>query len=143
MQLKDAIQEFILECKVRRLVPRTIDNYGKHLRYLTNYLAEECQLEKLEDIKSTHIKKFLLMKEEQGCKPHYINDLLKVFKTSFRYCTEEEYIKSNPAKRVHNVRQPNGKRKCLRKRSRATRSSRLKFRAWREARSSSVRSSTR
>ena len=82
MQLKDAIQEFILECKVRRLVPRTIDNYGKHLRYLTNYLAEECQLEKLEDIKSAHIKKFLLMKEEQGCKPHYINDLLKVFKES-------------------------------------------------------------
>ena len=85
MQLKDAIQEFVLECKVRRLVPRTIDNYGKHLRYLTNYLTAEYQLEKLEDIKSAHIKKFLLMKEEQGCKPHYINDLLKVFKTFFRY----------------------------------------------------------
>ena len=67
MQLRDAIQEFILECKVRRLVPRTIDNYGKHLRYLTNDLAEECQLEKLEDIKLAYIKKFLLMKEEQGC----------------------------------------------------------------------------
>ena len=61
MQLRDAIQEFMLECKVRRLVPRTIDNYGKHLRYLTNYLAEECQLEKLEEVKSAHIKKFLLM----------------------------------------------------------------------------------
>ena len=51
---------------MRRLVSRTIDTYGKHLRRLTNYLAEECQLEKLEDIKSAHIKKFLLMKEEQG-----------------------------------------------------------------------------
>ena len=57
---------------MRRLVPRTIDNYGKPLRYLTDYLAEECQLEKLEDIKLAHTKKFLLMKEEQGCKPHYI-----------------------------------------------------------------------
>ena len=65
MQLKDAIQEFILECKVRRLVPRTIDNYGKHLRYLTDYLAEECQLEKLEDIKLAHTKKFLLMMKEE------------------------------------------------------------------------------
>ena len=106
MQLRDAIQDFMLECKVRRLVPRTIDNYGKHLRYLTDYLTTEYQLEKLEDVKSAHIKKFLLIKEEQGCKPHYINDLLKVFKTFFRYCAEEEYIKSNPAKRVHNVRQP-------------------------------------
>ena len=59
-----------MECKVRRLVSRTIDTYGKHLRYLTDYLAEECQLEKLEDIKLAHTKKFLLMKEEQGCKPH-------------------------------------------------------------------------
>ena len=49
MHLRDAIQDLSLECKVRRLVSRTIDNYGKHLRYLTNYLAEECQLEKLED----------------------------------------------------------------------------------------------
>jgi len=106
MQLRDAIQDFMLEYKVRRLVPRTIDNYGKHLRYLTDYLTAEYQIEKLEEVKSAHIKKFLLMKEEQGCKPHYINDLLKVFKTFFRYCTEEEYIKSNPAKRVHNVRQP-------------------------------------
>jgi len=32
MQLRDAIQDFMLECKVRRLVSRTIDNYGKHLR---------------------------------------------------------------------------------------------------------------
>ena len=57
MQLRDAIQDFMLECKVRRLVPRTIDNYGKHLRYLTDYLTEEYQLEKLEEVKSAHIKK--------------------------------------------------------------------------------------
>ena len=82
MRLKDAISEFILDCKVRQLAPRTIENYGKHLRYLTDYLAEECLIEKLEDVKAAHIKKFLLMKEEQGRKPHYINDLLKVLKTS-------------------------------------------------------------
>ena len=53
MQLKDAIQEFILECKVRRLVPRTIDNYGKHLRYLTVCLAEEYKMERKEKLKQT------------------------------------------------------------------------------------------
>ena len=83
MQLRDAIQDFMLECKVRRLVPRTIDNYGKHLRYLTDYLTAEYQVEKLEEVRSAHIKKFLLMKEEQGCKPHYINDLLKASRLSF------------------------------------------------------------
>ena len=57
---------------MRRLVSRTIDTYGKHLRRLTNYLAEKSRMEKLEDIKSAHTKKFLLMKEEQECKPHYL-----------------------------------------------------------------------
>ena len=41
MQLMDAVQDFMLECKVRRLMPRTIDNYGKHLRYRTDYLMAE------------------------------------------------------------------------------------------------------
>ena len=75
---------------MRRLVLRTIGSFGKHLRCLTNYLTTEYKHEELEEMKSAYIKKFLLMKEEQGCKPHYINDLLKVFKTFFRYCTEEE-----------------------------------------------------
>ena len=70
MRVRDAISEFILDCKVRQLAPRTIENYSKHLRYLTDYLAEECLIEKLEDVKAAHIKKFLLMKEEQGRKPH-------------------------------------------------------------------------
>ena len=106
MQLKDAIQDYMLECRVRKLAPRTIENYCKHLRYLTDYLTAEHAIEKLEDVKPAHLKRFLLMKEEQGRKPQYINDLLKVFKTFFRYCVEEEYLKTSPAAKVRNVRQP-------------------------------------
>ena len=57
MQLRDAIQDFMLECKVRRLVPRTIDNYGKHLRYLIDSLSTECWIEKPDEVKSAQIKK--------------------------------------------------------------------------------------
>ena len=31
--LKDAIMEYLLECKVRRLSQGTIDNYDRQLRY--------------------------------------------------------------------------------------------------------------
>ena len=31
--LKDAIMEYLLECKVRRLTQGTIDNYDRQLRY--------------------------------------------------------------------------------------------------------------
>ena len=105
MFMKDAMVEFDLECKVRRLAKSTINNYGKHLSYLLHYLEEQ-EITRLEDISRVHIKQFLLIKEEQGCKPQYINDLLKVFKTFFRYCVDEEYLKVNPAAKVKNVRQP-------------------------------------
>lgn len=105
MFMKDAMVEFDLECKVRRLAKGTINNYGKHLSYLLHYLEEQ-EITRLEDISRVHIKQFLLIKEDQGCKPQYINDLLKVFKTFFRYCVDEEYLKVNPAAKVKNVRQP-------------------------------------
>jgi len=39
-------------------------------------------------------------------KPQYINDLLKVFKTFFRYCVQEGYLTTDPAAPVKNVKQP-------------------------------------
>lgn len=104
--LKDAIMEYELECKVRRLAQGTIDNYDRHLRYMRCYLEDECGITRLEDVKPAHLKRFLLEKEDLGRKPQYINDLLKVFKTFFRYCVEEEYLKVSPAAKVKNVRQP-------------------------------------
>lgn len=104
--LKDAIMEYELECKVRRLAQGTIDNYDRHLRYMRRYLEDECGITRLEDVKPAHLKRFLLEKEDLGRKPQYINDLLKVFKTFFRYCVEEEYLKTSPAAKVKNVRQP-------------------------------------
>ena len=49
MLLKDAIMEYLLECKVRRLSQGTIDNYDRHLRYLRQYLEDEYGIMRLED----------------------------------------------------------------------------------------------
>ena len=106
MQLRDAIEEYKLDCKVRQLADKTIDNYSKQLGYLERYLRDEYAIVQLEDVTSAHIKRFLLEKEEQGRKPRYINDLLKVFKCFFKYCVEESYLKTSPATRVRNVKQP-------------------------------------
>ena len=61
------------------------------LRYLMDYLDKEYDITQIEDVKPFHIKHFLLLKQEEGKKPQYINDLLKVYKTFFRYLEEEEY----------------------------------------------------
>ena len=81
MFMSEAIQEFGFDCKIRKLSPKTIANYQKQMKYLQRYLENEFGVKEVEAIKSVHIKQFLSMKDDQGCKARYINDLLKVFKT--------------------------------------------------------------
>ena len=81
MTFHDASKEFELDCKVRHLSPKTIDNYTKQLRYLEKHLSSEFTVLNIEDVKPAHIKSFMAMMDDTGRKPQYINDLLKVFKT--------------------------------------------------------------
>ncbi len=37
--MKGLVQEFIFDCKVRNLAPRTIHNCEKQLNYFTRYLS--------------------------------------------------------------------------------------------------------
>jgi len=85
MDISMVIQEFRFDCRIRKLSPKTIENYGKQLSYLQRYLAEEHDISAIEAVRSIHIKQFLAMMDEKGRKPQYINDLLKVFKTFFNY----------------------------------------------------------
>jgi len=106
MQLTDAIEEFRLDCKMRKLADKTISNYNKQLKYLQRYLLSEFALTELEAVKQNHIRSFIMKKEDDQCKPRYLNDLLKVFRTFFRYCYGEGYISTIPTNRIKNVRQP-------------------------------------
>lgn len=106
MRMSEAIREFGFDCKIRKLSLKTIDNYNKQLKYLQRYLESEFDVKDLEAVRSIHIKEFLSMKDDQGCKPQYINDLLKVFKTFFTYMQKEGYIKERPTANIKNMKQP-------------------------------------
>ena len=106
MEIGMVIQEFGFDCKIRKLSPKTIENYKKQLGYLQRYLTEEHNIAEIEAVRSIHIKQFLAMMDERGRKPQYINDLLKVFKTFFNYCEKEGHVKVNPAAGVRNMKQP-------------------------------------
>lgn len=106
MFMSEAIQEFGFDCKIRKLSPKTIANYQKQLKYLQRYLDNEFKVKEVEAIKSVHIKQFLSMKDDQGCKARYINDLLKVFKTFFNYMKKEGHIKERPTANIKNMKQP-------------------------------------
>ena len=104
--LDKAAKEFKYDCKIRHLSPKTIDNYGKQLRYLQRFLEKEFSISSIEDVKPSHIKRFLAMMDDAGRKPQYINDLLKVYKTFFNYLESEGHIESSPAKRIRNMKLP-------------------------------------
>ena len=106
MFMSEAIQEFGFDCKIRKLSPKTISNYQKQLKYLQRYMDSEFGVKEVEAIKSIHIKQFLSMKDDQGRKARYINDLLKVFKTFFNYMKKEGHIKERPTANIKNMKQP-------------------------------------
>ena len=106
MTMDDAIQEFGFDCKIRKLSPKTIDNYRKQLKYLYRYLKSEFQIDNVEEIKPFHIKQFLSYMDDKGRKARYINDLLKVFKTFFNYLKKEGTIKERPTANIKNMKQP-------------------------------------
>lgn len=106
MFMSEAIQEFGFDCKIRKLSPKTISNYQKQLKYLQRYMDSEFGVKEVEAIKSIHIKQFLAMKDDQGRKARYINDLLKVFKTFFNYMKKEGHIKERPTANIKNMKQP-------------------------------------
>lgn len=106
MFMEDAIREYGFDCKIRKLSPKTIDNYQKQLKYLQRFLMSEFQVQNVEDVNRTHIKHFLALMDDRGRKPRYINDLLKVFKTFFTYLEKEGHIEGKPTASIKNMKMP-------------------------------------
>ena len=74
MFMKGLVQEFIFDCQVRNLAPRTVRNYERQLGFFITYLSDALGVEELEQLKPIHIKRFVVMNQERGCKPQYVND---------------------------------------------------------------------
>lgn len=106
MQIREVVTEFHFDCQVRKLSPKTIALYDRQLEYLAAYMENMTGITNIEEVRSIHIKKFLVGKTEAGRKPQYINDLLKAFKVFFKYCVQEGHIQTDPCAKVQNVKQP-------------------------------------
>lgn len=106
MLLKDLLLEFEFNCQVRKLSPRTVDNYKKQIQYLLNFLEQEYSVTVLEEVEPTMIKRFLVTMTNLGRKPSYVNDLLKAFKCYFKYAVEEEYTDTLLTAKIKNIKEP-------------------------------------
>ena len=106
MTMRELVTEFEFDCRVRELTPRTVRNYAKQLSYFLNFLEKEYEIVELDDVRPMHIKAFLGKFQMKGCKPSYINDLLKAVKCLFGYAYREKYTEELITKKVKNLKEP-------------------------------------
>ena len=90
MTLDEAAKEFEFDCKIRHLSQKTIDNYGKQLRYLQRFLEKEFSISTVEDVKPSHIKRFLSMMDDASRKPQYKPAKLKNRRKSTHYLSRNK-----------------------------------------------------
>ncbi len=106
MFLTELIREFVFDCKVRELSDLTVHNYEKQLQKFRHFVRENFQITQFEELKPIHVKEYIASLQERGCKPAYINDLLKAVKCLCSYAQREGYSEEVLTKRVKNVKQP-------------------------------------
>lgn len=106
LYLTELIHEFLFDCKVRELSDQTIKNYEKQLNKFRHFIRENFQVIVFEDLKPYHVKQYISSLQDRGCKPAYINDLLKAVKCLCAYAQREGYSEEVLTKRVKNVKEP-------------------------------------
>ena len=106
MFLTELIREFLFDCKVRELSDLTVKNYEKQLQKFRHFVRENYQVIQFEELKPIHVKEYISDLQDRGCKPAYINDLLKAVKCMCSYAQREGYSEEVLTKRVKNVKQP-------------------------------------
>ena len=100
MLAKDCLEEFKVECDLRRLSPRTTKSYYNSTSLFLNYWEKHENLTKLEAIRRQHIKQYIQYLIQKKLSPSYINSVLKCLRAFFKYAHNEEYISANPAAKV-------------------------------------------
>lgn len=106
MLLQDLLQEFIFDCRLRKLSEKTLKSYTNNLTRFFSIIEKELDVTKLIELKPPVIKWYITFLATSGKKETYINSIIKNLRTFFRYCEQEEYIIKNPMDRIKFQKEP-------------------------------------
>ncbi|MBU3154772.1 tyrosine-type recombinase/integrase [Clostridium estertheticum] len=106
MLINDALKEFIFDCEIRKISPRTLKSYRNNNLRFFNYVKQEFNIIELEEFSHLHIKKYFRFLIDKGLTETYANGILKCMRAFFVYCINEEYVIVNPCLKVSWQRVP-------------------------------------
>ena len=106
MLIQDVLNEFIFDCKMRKLSDRTIKGYRNNNRKMMHFIEQEYQVTELEEIYYQHIQRYIKFLTDQKLSDVYINGLMTCFKAFFVYCVQEGYIRKNPMDKIKRQKEP-------------------------------------
>lgn len=114
MKISEAIKGYIIDCRTRRRSHRTIEWYQQKLNVFANWLSEEEDIHRLEQITIAHLRSFVLHIQSaqvgrttinkdgdmSQISPLTIKGYVQVIKGFCTWCHNEELIEKNPALRL-------------------------------------------
>jgi integrase/recombinase XerD len=103
---RDVLKEFIFDCEVRKISPRTLKGYKNNNLKFFNFIEKDYKITELEEISHLHIKKYFQFLIEKGLSEVYVNGILKCMRAFFAYCTKEEYVAKNSCLKVSWQKEP-------------------------------------
>lgn len=89
MKIKAAIQDWLVECEIRKYTPKTIRGYRINLNIFLRFCEEEMEIYEVDDITMSTIKQFTQTMVKKGHKGTYVNGLLKCAKSFLQYMFDE------------------------------------------------------
>ncbi len=103
---EDVLQEFIFECEIRKLSPRTISSYKHANQRMMKFISEQYGIVELEKTHYMAIKEYIRHQTLQGLSEVYINRNIVCYKCYFNYCVKEGYIEKNPMDKISKQKEP-------------------------------------
>lgn len=102
MKFNALINHFMLDCKSRKLSPRTLVSYKNNLLRFNHWIGDNSDIE---DINSLIIKEYMGWLVERECKSTYINTQYKTLKAFYTYLIEEEIVDSCPLDKIRKIKE--------------------------------------
>ena len=100
MYIVTQLEEYLLDCKIRNLSPKTIKSIKNDCLLFFKFL-EENNITEIEKTNNLIIKQYILQKKEMGNSDRYLNGVIKSLRGFYKYAKDNDYIPINPMLKIN------------------------------------------